>query len=72
MVVVADIDPVEGTAELRRSGWRRTVKLVLTAAVLYFFVIPLIPGFRRAIDELNEVEPSLLAAGIGLQAFSLL
>ena len=72
MVDVADVDPLEGTAELRRSGWRRTVKLVLTAAVLYFFVIPLIPGFRRAMDELNEVEPSLLAAGIGLQAFSLL
>ena len=34
MVDVADVDPLEGTAELRRSGWRRTVKLVLTAAVL--------------------------------------
>ena len=55
MVAVAESDSLDGTAELRRSGWRRTLKVVLTAAILYFFVIPLIPGFRRAVDELNEV-----------------
>ncbi len=50
----------------------RTVKFLLVAFVVYFFVLPLIPGFRDAIADLNRIDPYLLGVGLGLQAFSLL
>lgn len=55
---------------LRTRFWR-TIKFVLAAAVVYFFVLPLIPGFRSAVHDLNRTDPVLLVVGIGLQAFSL-
>lgn len=61
---------VRPASPLRRL-WR-TAKVVVAAAVLYFFVLPLIPAFSDAVDNLNRIDPSLLVVGIGLQAFSLL
>ena len=52
------------------SGLRSTLvtlKWVLFAAVVYFFVLPLIPGFRNALSELTQVQPPLLALGLGLE-----
>ncbi|MEY3805243.1 MAG: hypothetical protein RIR69_55 [Actinomycetota bacterium] len=55
----------------KRSGFRRTLQIVLAAAVVYFFVLPLIPGFRQAVRDLYTIDPYLLAVGLGLQALSL-
>ena len=38
-----------------RKRFRLTLKLVAFVAVLYFFVLPLIPGFRSAWTELQQV-----------------
>ena len=45
-----------------------TLKWVIFGLIVYFFVIPLIPGFRRALTELSQVDPVLLVIGLGLQA----
>lgn len=56
----------------RRPRVPRTIKFLLAAFVVYFFVLPLIPGFREAIADLNQIDPYLLIVGLGLQGFSLL
>ena len=53
-----------GTSKRR---FRFTIKLVLFSAVVYLFVIPLIPGFRAALEETQQVRPSLLILGLGLE-----
>ena len=56
------------------SGLRstlKTLKWVLFAAIVYFFVLPLIPGFRNAVAELSHVTPSLLVLGLGLEMAAL-
>jgi putative heme transporter len=55
----------------RRRPVRFTLKLVAFAGVVYFFVLPLIPGFRNAWTELIEVQPSLLLLGLVLQIAAL-
>lgn len=55
----------------RFKGVTRTFQVVLGAAVIYFFVIPLIPGFRQAVDDLHTIDPYLLTAGIGFQGIAL-
>lgn len=49
----------------------RTIKFIAAAAVIYFFVLPLIPGFREAVHDLNDIDPSLLVVAMALQAASL-
>lgn len=63
-------DTVSGPS--RRPRVPRTIKFLLVAFVVYFFVLPLIPGFREAIADLNKIDPYLLVVGLGLQGFSLL
>ncbi|MGI9052575.1 MAG: lysylphosphatidylglycerol synthase transmembrane domain-containing protein [Ilumatobacteraceae bacterium] len=46
---------------------RLTIKVLLMAAVVYFLVIPLIPGLRDALTDLNQVRPIYLFLGVGLQ-----
>jgi uncharacterized protein (TIRG00374 family) len=58
------------TATTRRR-FRLTLKLVALVAVLYFFVLPLIPGFRSAWTELRRVEPRLLVLGFVLEIAAL-
>ena len=48
-----------------------TLKWVVFGLVVYFFVIPLIPGFRKAVTELSQVEPTLLVVGLVLQLLAL-
>ena len=39
---------------------------------LWFFVLPLIPGFRKAASDLADVNPALIAAGFVLEILALL
>ena len=55
----------------QRRPFRFTVKLLVFVAVVYYFVFPLIPDFRRAWDELRGVEPLLLGVGLGLEMLAL-
>ncbi|MGA1220808.1 MAG: hypothetical protein ACO3XP_09200, partial [Ilumatobacteraceae bacterium] len=59
-----DDDERVGTSKRR---FRFTIKLVLFLAVIYLFVIPLIPGFRSALEEIRQVRTSLLLLGLGLE-----
>lgn len=54
-----------------RKQVRSVLKLVAFAAVIYFFVLPLIPGFRNAAHELRKVDPALLMVGVGLELAAL-
>ncbi len=66
------IDSGPGTDEPpKRRPFRLTVKLLAFVTVLYFFAFPLIPGFRAAWQELQDVRPILLVAGFGLQITAL-
>ena len=58
-------------AKVARRPLRSVVKMVAFAAVIYFFVLPLIPGFRNAAHELRRVSPLLLALGLGLELLAL-
>ncbi len=51
--------------------FRRTLQILALGVVFYFFVIPLIPSFRQAVEDLHTINPYLLIVGIGLQGFSL-
>ncbi len=50
---------------------RSILKVVAFAAIIWFFVLPLIPGFRKAATELREVSPLLLLIGLGLEVAAL-
>jgi hypothetical protein len=54
-----------------RRHFRMSVKLLAFAAVLYYFVVPLIPDFRNAWSELQRLEPALLVVGLGLELIAL-
>ena len=69
---MASGDPVGDAAANRRKVWIRTLKTVGTAVVIYFFVLPLVPGFRRALDDLLDVDRSMLLLGVGLEFVALL
>ena len=56
----------------RRWLVSRALQFVVLGAIVYFFVLPLIPGFRDAVRDLKNVDPNLLFVAIGLQGFSLL
>lgn len=56
----------------RRKVWIRTLKTVGTAVVFYFFVLPLVPGFRKAWNDLFEVDKSMLLLGVFLEFIALL
>jgi len=47
------------------------LKWVIFAIIIYFFVLPLIPGFGKAVSELAKVRPSLLVLGLGLELAAL-
>jgi uncharacterized protein (TIRG00374 family) len=49
----------------------RTFQIVLGGFVVYFFVLPLIPGFRSAVNKLQTIDPYLLVAGLGFQGLAL-
>ena len=43
-----------------------------TAVVFYFFVLPLIPGFRKAWNDVFEVDKTMLFLGVLLEFIALL
>jgi hypothetical protein len=63
------IDTTEKVTSPRR--FRFTLKLLAFAAVIYYFVIPMIPRFTNAASELRRVEPVLLFIGLALECVAL-
>ncbi len=64
------------TGPTPRKWWwskpaRNALKIVAVSFVFYFFVLPLIPGFRKAVDDLQQVNPALLLLGLTLQLCAL-
>lgn len=60
-------DPSKPIRRRRIRPVRFGIKLLLIAAVVYFLVIPLIPGLRSALTDLNQVQPAFLVIGLALQ-----
>ena len=54
-----------------RRPFRFTLKLLLFLAVVYYFVVPLVPDFRNALEDLRQVEPALLVLGLLLELVAL-
>lgn len=50
---------------------KATLKGLFLLFGLWFFVLPLIPGFRRAWTDLNDVNPLLIGAGFLLELLAL-
>ena len=48
-----------------------TLKVMVLLFGLWFFVLPLIPGFRQAWSDLSDVNPVLIGVGFALQLFAL-
>lgn len=46
---------------------RFSLQVAVFAAIVYFFVLPLIPGFRKSAQELSQVNPFLLGGGLALE-----
>ncbi len=59
--------PARTDTPRRRRTFRFTLKLLAMCAATYFFVLPLIPGFRSAWTELQRVRPALLIVGLLLE-----
>lgn len=51
----------------RRRPWMPVVKVTAFLIVLWFFILPLIPGFSRAAQDLRDVNPWLLLFGLALE-----
>ena len=64
-------DGSAGEPILKRRAFRLPVKLLALIAIVYFFVLPTIPGFRSAATQLGEVQPQWLVLGLGLQMAAL-
>lgn len=70
--VTGELPPVPAAmAGRRRRPFRFTLKLLAFVTAVYFFVLPLIPGFRSAWNELLEVQPGLLVLGLLLELAAL-
>ena len=63
-------DPSRPIAKPRFRPIGLTLKVVAFAAIVYFIVLPLIPGFRSAATEITKVKPGYLVAGLLLQVLS--
>jgi uncharacterized protein (TIRG00374 family) len=66
------------TAAARTYPWwwskpaRNALKIVALFFVFYFFILPLIPGFRKAVRDLQKVNPALLIVGLLLEMAALM
>ena len=61
------LDDTGGPPRPRRvRPFRLTLKLLALVLIVWFFVLPLIPGMRSAANEASTVNPALL--GLGLDA----
>lgn len=55
----------------RFRPFRLSLKLVAFLLIINYIVLPLLPDFRKAMDELRSVSPLLLAMGLVLQISAL-
>ena len=60
-------DPSKPVTRPPLKPLRLGLKTLAFALVFYFFVLPLIPGYRKAAGDLVEVNPLLLVTGLALQ-----
>ena len=58
----------EGGGVRRTLAWLRWAVFAL---VLWFLVVPLVPGFGEAVEELRRVDRSMLLIGVGLEFVAL-
>ena len=69
---VVSPDETGGPPRPRRFKRSRiTLKLLAFVAVIYFGLVTVIPGVRKALGEISAVNPILLIAGFSLQVASL-
>ncbi len=67
------LDDTGGPPRPRRfRPLRLSLKVVAFALVINYILLPLIPDFRKAVDELSSVSPLLLALGLFMQMMALL
>jgi uncharacterized protein (TIRG00374 family) len=65
-------DDTGGPPRPRRfRRFRLTLKLLAFTAIIYFAAVTLVPGVRNASSELANVNPALLALGLGLEIAAL-
>lgn len=67
--------PGEGGRPPRRRPWpvvKGTLKVMIALFAIYYFVLPLIPGFRQAASDLRDVNPVLIVIGFALELSALL
>ena len=55
----------------KKSGIGRTLRLIAAGFIVYVFVLPLIPGMKKAATELRSVDPLLLLLGVVLEFLAL-
>ena len=63
-----------GAALHRRVPWpvvKGTFKVMVVLFVIYFFVLPQIPGTRAAVENLRDINPALLVLGFALEIAAL-
>jgi uncharacterized protein (TIRG00374 family) len=73
MEEMADVAVDSGSpARGRRRLFTTFLKLMAAVGVLWFFVLPLIPGLRKATSQLQQVDPALLVIGVGLEFSALM
>ncbi len=66
------LDDTGGPPRPRRfRPLRLSLKLVAFLLIVNYIVLPLLPNFRNAMDELRSVSPLLLGAGLALQMAAL-
>lgn len=66
------LDDTGGPPRPRRfRSFRLTLKLLLFVVVVYFAIVTVVPGVRKATGELLDVSPILLLAGFGLELAAL-
>jgi hypothetical protein len=70
-LLTGELPLTEGEEIAQPRTFRFTLKLLAFAAVIYYFVIPILPRFTNAWSELGRVQPVLLVVGLGLEIVAL-
>lgn len=65
------LDDTGGPPRPRIRPFRFSLKLLLFVAAIYFFLLPLLPDFQKALNELRKVNPALLGLGLALEIAAL-
>jgi uncharacterized protein (TIRG00374 family) len=64
---------IEPPARRRRHWWyvRGTLKVMAMLFIVWFIMLPLIPGFQKASHDIGQAEPGYIVAGVVLEIFAL-